>query len=675
MEKALGNLSADISGMETANEQHSVKQIMKPKIVTIGTRAMEHRQTLGCSKVAARKPLKVGEWKIEDFIPPIKFQPSTNTDTKPMNTTNSKAPQIRKPGYGVIVTAVVGLIGAVILAPMLTQAEPAANHSQPIGYSREALRDEQRTYNAYLDRATIELKAAQDRLASGLPSLAERNLITTLLYLDAANIRMQGHEERMVALRPSPLTYSRDKQIQILQATHADLRAQAQRIEDSAFEAWTKQTVGVTNGWNSLPLYVSQRANFALRFKDQSLSPDDLIGDIQLLQDYPFPLVLSSTINAKNCRAWVKLADGAWRSPVGIDFLSDGSLKSTTTPQVAQNQKVANDPTATALKQLERRTSELNQAVNQLRRNQSNLVNDLSSRKTGDSKETPTVAQGNPQARPDGTEPLALTATRATGPPPTTNSAVNPATSHVASITTILPANATDALPTALATPTNTHQTDQTHSLTTSVAKTNETPATAAISVGGNAGDRRGKAEQSTFKDSADPTTGNAVSHNAVAALPRINPVWLISIVAVVLVLIVAVVLGLAFANRRQSDFEISLTCGLNGHQESITLAFDPNEQCVVLSGERPNLEARGAESDQPCILVRSFGGPQLRPGETTEVRLNGEPITKPKRLCVGDVVQINTSDHGRSFTFQGGNFVSGEEQPTSFESATTTIN
>ena len=235
--------------------------------------------------------------------------------------------------------------------------------------------------------------------------------------------------------------------------------------------------------------------------------------------------------------------------------------------------------------------------------------------------------------------------------------------------------NASGTLPVALAAPTNTHQTNAVQPLTANVTKTNETPATAASSVGGNAVNSRATAEQSASEHVADATVDNAVSHAAITTLPRMNPLWLISAAAGALVMIVAVALGLAYAKRRQSEFEMSLICGLSGQEESIALAFDPTEQCVVLGGERPSLEVRGAEGDQPCIFVRSFGGPQLRPGTTTEVRLNGERISKAKRLCAGDVVQVNASDDSHTFTFQGGNFVSAEEPSASLESATTTTN
>lgn len=567
-----------------------------------------------------------------------------------------------------ILTALAGLT-------FLTSVRAADSIQQPLGYTREFLRDEQRTYGVQVERAATELNAAQDRLTKGMAALAERNLLLTMLYLDDANIRIEGHEQRVAALRSSPLSYSREKQIQLLSATYADLRAKERRLEDSTFELLNRQPSGVTNSWKSLPLYLSKRADFASRFKNQSLSAEDLAGDIQLLQDYPLPLVVGGIINANNYRAWTKLNDGTWRSPAGIDFLADGSLKPSATVYTVAKPPSASDPTTTALKQLERKTSALDQAVNQLRQNQSNLVNDLSSRKTRDSTETPTVAQVNPQARRDGTEPLTPTATRTTGSLPVTKEATSPTQLPIASTTTTLPANASGALPVALAAPTNTHQTNAAQSLTTNVTKTNETPATVASSVGGNAGNSRARAEQSASENVADATVDNTVSHAAITTLPRMNPLWFISAAAGALVMVVAVALGLAYAKRRQSEFEMSLICGLSGQEESIALAFDPTEQCVVLGGERPSLEMRGAEGDQPCIFVRSFGGPQLRPGTTTEVRLNGERISKAKRLCVGDIVQVSTTDHSHTFTFQGANFVSAEEPSASLESATTTTN
>jgi hypothetical protein len=173
----------------------------------------------------------------------------------------------------------------------------------------------------------------------------------------------------------------------------------------------------------------------------------------------------------------------------------------------------------------------------------------------------------------------------------------------------------------------------------------------------------------------AGTPVGSATPPPIVAKPSQQSRAWLIFGITGVLTLAIAVALGLAYANRRQAEFEMFFTCNSAGQEESVTISLVPSEQCVVLSGERPILETRGAEGDQPCIIVRSYGGPQLRPGASAVLQINSEAVSKPKRLYVGDVVQVNTGDHNHTFTFQGGNFVSAEQQPTSFESATSTIN
>lgn len=560
-----------------------------------------------------------------------------------------------------------------LLLTMATTLSAKAQGGSALGYSRDFLRDEQRVFSAQLDRAQSEFKAAQDRLAFGLPSLAERDLILGFLNLDAANSKMEGHEERIAALRPAPLVYLRDKQIRLLAATCADLRAKSQRIEDALYESATTQPAGVTNGWKAIPLYLANRGNFARRFRDQSLSPDDLIADVELLQNYPLPLVLGGLLNSKNYSAWTRLSDGAWRSPNGVDFLADGSLKPARTVQFAPIQKPSNDSTATALKQVELKTSELEQSVNHLRTEQSNLFNGLSSRMDKTSKTPTNEASITPIQRAD----LASSSTtqRTTDSSSITSRPAEQVPQAGASITTTLTAGVSIAPPSVLAAPNEAHQISPKQSLPDSAVKTNEATLTAASSIGKNTGNPESKSEPVNMGRAAGTPVASVTLPPIVAKPSQQSRVWLISGIIGVLTLVIAVALGLAYANRRQAEFEMFFNCGIAGQEESITITLDPNEQCVVLSGERPILETRGAEGDQPCIVVRSFGGPQLRPGASTGLQINSEAVSKPKRLCVGDVVRVNTNDQSHTFTFQGGNFVSAEQQPTSFESATTTIN
>ena len=93
--KTNSQLSADISGAETANEQHNVKQIMKAKNIMLEMRATNCRRAshrgdyrngsllprveiaplAGCSTTAVCQSLKVNEWAEAHFTPEIRFMP------------------------------------------------------------------------------------------------------------------------------------------------------------------------------------------------------------------------------------------------------------------------------------------------------------------------------------------------------------------------------------------------------------------------------------------------------------------------------------------------------------------------------------------------------------------------------------------------------------------------
>ena len=154
----------------------------------------------------------------DELCPPYLIEETMNT-TKPNTRSNSF-----RTGLSILMT-ITGFA-------LPTSLRAADSIQQPLGYSREFLRDEQRTYGVQVERAATELNAAQDRLTKGMAALAERNLLLTMLYLDDANIRIEGHEQRVAALRSSPLSYSRDKQIHLLSATYADLRAKERRLEE-----------------------------------------------------------------------------------------------------------------------------------------------------------------------------------------------------------------------------------------------------------------------------------------------------------------------------------------------------------------------------------------------------------------------------------------------------------
>jgi len=149
----------------------------------------------------------------------------------------------------------------------------------------------------------------------------------------------------------------------------------------------------------------------------------------------------------------------------------------------------------------------------------------------------------------------------------------------------------------------------------------------------------------------------------------RLSPL----ILGVVGVLVMAGVVALVvmFAAGRQGEFEMTLAYGTEGREETVTLTFDKNDQCVLLHEEKPALETRGGVGELPCIVVKSFGGPQLRPGTSAQIRLNGEGLSTRRRLGVGDVIEVQMPDHCTRVVFHGGNFVSTDEQGSALQSAT----
>ena len=564
----------------------------------------------------------------------------------------------------------IGALGAALAIMLLSVTVNAAaqtSRPQSPGYSRESIRAEQRVYGIQLARAETEVKAAQERLANGLPTLAERNLILALLVLDAASVRMQGHEDRVGALRSAALAYSREKQVQLLLATCTDLRAQERRLEDTVHELRTRQPSGVTNTWKSLPLYLNQRADFARRFKDQSLSPDDLIGDVELLQDYPLSLVLGGLINSKNHRAWTRSGEGIWRSPAGIEFLADGSLKpvNTATSIISLKQKPATDKAASALKKLEQKTSELDQAVSQIRREQSNLMTGLATRQKESPKEVPAmvVPVGNSVIRSEGPMPIqpplqaaSNEVARIAAPRPVEMPAAN---------LPVAEARNPDAVPRASIT--NSQTSPLPNSSVNRSASTAQ-PTSATIETA------RIAESSAQIGPTVDLATGSKpdAAPLVVTIEPqraRLSP--LILGVVGVLVLAGVVALVVMFATGRQGEFEMTLACGTEGREETVTLTFDKNDQCVLLHEEKPALETRGAEGEFPCIVVKSFGGPQLCPGTSAQIRLNGEGLSTRRRLGVGDVIEVQMPDRCARVVFHGGNFVSADEQGSALQSAT----
>lgn len=560
-----------------------------------------------------------------------------------------------------IATLIFGLFVLGFTPSILAQA--TSSQTASLGYSRDFIQNEQQLASAYLDRANGELESAQQRLSDDLPALAERSLILGFLNIDVAKAKMAGEEQRIAALQPGLFFHSHQNH---LRAVCADLRARSQRIEDSLYQTEESQPAGITNGWKALTLYLSERNDFARQFQNRTLSPDDLISDIQLLQQYPLPLVLAGLINSNNYHAWTKLSGGVWRSPTGVDFLADGSLKPA---RMSQAVPVPNPPadssTAAALKKLELRTSQLGQTVSRLRTEQSNMFSGLSSR-LEQASETSTNATGPVQSvslKSNSTAPEARSASA------TANRATQQATHPVPSVTVESSKREAEVVP-AVAAPIKTHQATVRETPFSRVAKTNRA-IVAATPVSSNAANDESKAEATAPTSKISETVGAV----GIAKPNPLNRMLFAVSIAGALVLVVVVAFGLAYVNRRQADFEMLLTRSAEGRDESITIRIVPSEQCVVLNGDKLRLETKGAQDNQQCIVVRAFGGPVLLPGDLHPVSLNGEPLSTRKRLHTGDVIRISDGEHNHTFTFQGGNFVSPDEQAASLESTISTIN
>lgn len=195
-----------------------------------------------------------------------------------------------------------------------------------VGFSRDTLRMEQRMQQSYLGKAKAEVDSARNWLNSGLNEPTERNLIKALVTLDVLELFMAGHEERVQALRPSPLAYSRESQIKVMSDNCRELRARKARLADEINGLVKMQSAAVANSWKGLALYQSKRGDFMRRFQARSLYADELMRDVEKLVGYPTALIVSGMINGQNAEGWDKIGPNTWRSPSGTEFQDNGTL-------------------------------------------------------------------------------------------------------------------------------------------------------------------------------------------------------------------------------------------------------------------------------------------------------------------------------------------------------------
>jgi len=105
----------------------------------------------------------------------------------------------------------------------------AADARQP-GYSRDYLRLEQKRLEDHLCKAQAEADLARTRRAAGLNEMAERNLLAAQIALDGFKVEAAGHDDRVRALRASPLAYHRENQIKILTDNFNEMRGRQERL-------------------------------------------------------------------------------------------------------------------------------------------------------------------------------------------------------------------------------------------------------------------------------------------------------------------------------------------------------------------------------------------------------------------------------------------------------------
>ena len=274
-------------------------------------------------------------------------------------------------GVAAGVTAMIILLGflrlcfrrtvcAVLLFWLLVAGQNQPAHAGDLGFSRQFLKDEQQQYQARLDKTRAEIALGRDRLASGFVGPAERSLLSACLGLDAIELQMAGHQQKINALMPNALAYSRQRQIQIFSDNFRELQSRLARTRNEISALRASQGPAVTNTWQALALYQDRRPDLLQRFEAKLLSPDDLVADLQKPGLTP-RFILAAAL--------------------GADPNSNPRPADAPKPPTIVTQVVTATP-KTDLSRLEASTRDISRQLDSLRQQQSNIQADVSAIKT-----------------------------------------------------------------------------------------------------------------------------------------------------------------------------------------------------------------------------------------------------------------------------------------------------
>ncbi len=247
------------------------------------------------------------------------------------------------------------------LAPLLlTTAGTAAETG--IYYTRDRLRDEQNLIRRYIADAERSNDAATRMLDASLQKEAAGELLCSLFRLDAADVRLEGHLERIGQLRSSPLAYSRSEEQQKLSTAHSALRQQLQNALERA--ATLRQRCSATNLQTptALQVFLVKRETHRNRIRNGVTEPTTVLQDCRRLAAFPLPLVAASLVNEENCARATVHADGTVTLPNGQTVFPDGRAKAEASPN--------KDTTAGDIARLKREAQDLQEQVARLRRAQ-----------------------------------------------------------------------------------------------------------------------------------------------------------------------------------------------------------------------------------------------------------------------------------------------------------------
>lgn len=486
------------------------------------------------------------------------------------------------------------LIFLCLIAYFATTKAHGQELRQELGYTRQGLLSEQRQYEHALQNAEVQIHTAKERLTSGLAGLAEAPLLSACIRLDVVEAQMSGHQDRVRALRRSAFAYNRDKEIGRLLGTASEQESRRNRLTNEIDSLVTAPTA--TN-WPGLSLYLAKRHDFAALFQAKPATLDDIFRTLET--PIPPEPLLRAAIGLPLPQVSPKASASALAAAPAAAVTTQYIFAATATP----NPEVL---------RVESNTLEIARQLGQLRRQQSDLQNDVA---LVQKSLTNAIAAQPPQARSreltGTTRQPSSSSTKAHGPlvAPTNQPASN---SNMAGSPVALLANR-------------------------DVGSTN-TSGSFAQKAPHLAGQPSDLSSLSTARQSptAKSTRNTPPATNpALRSLPGLSPA-LVAFATASLALTIGLALLAYSAWLRGRPFTISLST----NQER-TDHFELSAMDEALFLEAPPFSDHVSHTARAPRLVVTWRGPILRAG-ATPASVNGSPLTGNHRLRPGDRIAIS---------------------------------